>query len=317
MTDLSVVIVSWNTRALVLGGLEALLAELDRCASARGLKSELWLVDNGSTDGTPEAVAERFPRVGLALLERNRGFAAGANEGIRRSQGRFVLLLNSDARPCEGAIECCVDVLARRPQVGAVGPQLLHADGRLQNSVHVFPSFASELLPRWLPELLWPSRYPSKRRPPSEPTPVDAVQGAALFARREAIDAVGPLCEDYFFFLEETDWCWRLRQAGWQVLYVPAARVVHASGASSKRRDPAATRIEYNRSLLHFLRTRRGVTTMRLVAGLRLLGTLLSVLLLAAAAPFSGRLRARLRERWQVLRWYGRGRPEDAGLRDL
>jgi hypothetical protein len=241
----------------------------------------------------------------------------GANAGIERSVGRVILLLNSDATLERVAIERCLGVLAERPEVGVVGPQLVHTDGRLQNSVHVFPSLFTELIPTWLPELILPGRFPSKRRPPREPTPVDAVLGASLFVRRESIEAVGKLSEDYFFFLEETDLCWRIRSAGWQVLYVPDAQVVHVSGASSKQRDRADTRIEYNRSLDHFLKTHRGAHSARAVRIVRLLKNAASVLLLGALAPLSARLRVRLHERWRVLVWQLSGRPPDRGLAAL
>jgi GT2 family glycosyltransferase len=143
------------------------------------------------------------------------------------------------------------------------------------------------------------------------------VLGASLFVRRESIEAVGKLSEDYFFFLEETDLCWRIRSAGWQVLYVPDAQVVHVSGASSKQRDRADTRIEYNRSLDHFLKTHRGAHSARAVRIVRLLKNAASVLLLGALAPLSARLRVRLHERWRVLVWQLSGRPPDRGLAAL
>jgi GT2 family glycosyltransferase len=226
------------------------------------------------------------------------------------------MLLNSDAFVCAGAIEACRRALLE-PGVGAVGPQLVHGNGRLQNSVHAFPGLASELVPTWLLELAWPRRFPSKRRKISKPCEVDAVIGAAMMVRREVADSVGPLSEGFFFYLEETDWCWRIRSAGWSVQLVPEARVMHLSGQSSKRRDPARSRIEYHRSLYRFLRQRRGVGTRVIVRAVRFAKGLLSVAGLSLLAPFSGRQRARFLERTEVLLWHLRGCPSDAGLEGL
>ncbi|MCZ6465254.1 MAG: hypothetical protein O7A09_13045, partial [Proteobacteria bacterium] len=179
------------------------------------------------------------------------------------------------------------------------------------------PGLATELVPARLREVLLPARFPSKRRRYEQPIDVEALRGAALFVRRAAVDAIGPLCEDYFFFLEETDWCWRLRRGGWRVRLVPGAPVVHLLGASSKRRHPAATRIEYHRSLYRFLREHRGHAVALAVAVLRAARLLGSVLLLAAPAAASAPARARLVERFQVLLWHLRGCPAGAGLAAL
>ncbi len=159
-----------------------------------------------------------------------------------------------------------------------------------------------------------PGRFPSKRTLHREPIEVDAVLGAALFVRREAIDEVGCLSEDYFFFLEETDWCWRMRAAGWRVMHVPESRVVHISGASSKRRDPARTRIEFHRSLYHFLEVRRGAVVARLAMASGTLRGGVSLLLLALLAPFFRRYRERLPDRARLVLWHLCGRPRKWGL---
>jgi hypothetical protein len=146
---------------------------------------------------------------------------------------------------------------------------------------------------------------------------VDAVRGAALFVKREVVEEVGLLSEDYFFFLEETDWCLRMGRAGWSVLFVPEARVAHGLGASSKRVDPLATRIEYHRSLYHFLRVHRGESTVRAVRAIRVLKSLASVVLLGLVAPFSAPARRRGAERRALLRWHFAGCPATGGLAGL
>jgi len=319
--DLSVVIVSWNTRELLLECLDTLERDLETCAAHSGLVSEVIVVDNASEDGSADAVKACHPDVTLVRRATNGGFAVGANAGLARGTGRVLALLNSDTRVVPGAISRCLEVLeAPRPSagrngcVGAVGAQLLHPNGQLQNSVHAFPSLLGELVPRGVLETFLPHRFPSKRHPQPVPTPVDALKGAALFVKREVIEAVGPLDEDYFFFLEETDWCWRIREAGWDIRLVPDARVVHLSGASSKRREPARTRIEYHRSLYRFLRDRRGPGVARAAAAIRTLRAACVCLALGLAAPFSKGARARLAERSRLLAWHLRGQPEGWGL---
>ena len=304
--DLSVVVVSWNTRALALDCLEA----LRRALSGSTLAVERLLVDNGSQDGTVAAVRRRAPDVRVLALPHNRGFAGGANAGLRAARGRHVLLLNSDARPLAGALERGVAHLDENDDVGLVGPTLLRSDGRRERTVHRPPRFAEELVPPALRPLLL--RMPRQRA--RGPRDVDALRGAALFVRGGLWHEVGPLAEDYFFFLEETDWCARVRAAGYRVVQQPRARFVHASGASSKRRYPSQTHIEYHRSLYRFYRTHRGVRIERGVRALRLAKATVGLVVGAPLALGSPRARARWRVRRDLLAWHVRGRPDDAGL---
>jgi hypothetical protein len=307
--DLSVIVVTWNTRELVLDCLASVTAAL-----APPIRAEILVVDNGSSDGTEEAIRERFPTARVIALPANVGFAAGCNAGLRAISGRHVLLLNSDARVMPDTLECCVRFLDQHPDVGVVGPQLLHPDGRRQNSIHNFPIVATELLPKALFQVLFRRRFPSRRWVGDEPLDVEAVTGAAIFARAAAVRDVGPLPEDYFFFLEETEWCRRAREAGWRVVHLPSAFAIHLSGASSKRRNPALTRIEYHRSLYHFFRVNRGTGWMAAVLSLRLLKSLFYVVTLAPPAVFGGRGLARWKVHRDVLAWHFRGCPRAVGL---
>jgi GT2 family glycosyltransferase len=312
--DLSVVIVSWRARDLLFACLESLDRQVRARREPDRIEIEVFVVDNASGDGTPDAVRERFPWVQVIALARNVGFAAGNNVALAKIAGRHALLLNNDTEVLPGALERCVRFLDEHPDVGVVGPQLLNPDGSKQNSVHNYPSLATELLPKGLLETLLPRRFPSKRYPHDGPVDVEAVLGACLFVRREVLDRVGLMPEDYFFFLEETDWCWRIREAGWRVVHLPDARVVHVHGATTKKRVPGRTRIEYHRSLYRFFRKRRGAAQAAAVGALRFAKSALYALVLLPGAVWSRAGRERWRSRSAVLWWHLRGCPASAGL---
>ncbi len=312
MIDLSVVIASFDTQKLLLECLASVECEVHRPDAK--LESEVIVVDNGSRDGSPRAVREAFPWVDLIALEENVGYARANNIGLRRARGRVVALLNSDVVLEPGAVDCAITALENHPNAGAAGIQLFHPDGRPQNSIHLAPSFAREIAPSWLLESLAPGRFPSKRHPAREPIEVESVLGAVLFVKREMLDRVGLLPEDYFFFLEETDWCWQMRRAGFGVLHVPGARAIHHSGASSKQKDPIATRIEFHRSLYHFLRKNRGAPSANAVRMVRIVKGLAVILPLAVLGLVSSSHRARLRGVARLLLWHVSGRPASWGL---
>jgi GT2 family glycosyltransferase len=314
MTDLSIVIVNWNARDLLLDCLASIEREVRARRDPGRIEVETLVVDNGSSDGSVPAVRQRFPWAEVIALPDNLGFAAGNNVGLRKSSGRHAVLLNSDTRVHRDALETCVRYLDAHPDVGAVGPQLLNPDGSKQNSIHNFPSLLTEVVPRGLLEVLLPRRFPSKRYEHAAPVDVEAVLGACLFVRREVLEQVGPMPEDYFVFLEETDWCLRIRRAGWRVVHVPEAHVVHVLGASSKKKRPAETRIEYHRSLYHFFRKHRGPLAAAAVVGLR---TAKSLWYVVSELPgvVTERGRRRWRGRLRVLAWHLRGCPADWGLR--
>jgi len=314
MIDLSIVIVSYETREITLACLAAIDREVRGRRDAGRIETETILVDNASGDGTAEAVASRHPWVTLIALAANVGFARGCNAGLRAAAGRYAVLLNSDTLVRRGALERCVAFLDAHPDVGVVGPQLLHPDGRRQNSVHAAPGILTEFVPRGVLETLFPRRFPSKRRRIAAPVDVDAVLGACLVVRREVWQKIGGLPEEYFMFLEETDWCWSIREAGWRVVHLPDVELEHLSGASSGRKDALRKRIEYHRSLYRFLSKRRGECAARVVRAQRIAKGAAGLVLGAPLVCFSDRQRRRWRERAGLLSWHLRGRPEGEGL---
>jgi GT2 family glycosyltransferase len=314
VTDLSIVVVSWNGRELLEGCLSSIDREVRERRGEGRIETETLVVDQASSDGSAAAVRARFPFAEVIELPVNVGFAAGNNVGLRRAKGRHAVLLNNDTVVLPDGLERLVRYLDSHPEVGVVGPQLLNPDGSKQNSVHSTPNFVTEIVPKSLLESIAPWRYPSKRFEHPGPIAVDAVLGACLMVRREVWEDVGPMPEEYFFFLEETDWCLRIRRAGWKVVHVPEARIVHVHGATTKKRVPAETRIEYHRSLYRFFQSHRGERAVRALLALRIAKGFFYAATGWLPALVSGRARDRWLQNLRVLAWHLRGRPEREGL---
>ena len=249
MRDVSTIVVTYNALPWVEKALE----------SAR--ETELIVVDHGSTDGTLEVVRERFPEATLVEQE-NKGFGAGNNAGMRVASGRWFLLLNSDAWLEPGALDALVEFADAHPDAAVVGPRLLNPDRTLQRSVRGFPTvwrIATEYL--FLRKLAPRSRalnaFYAGGFDHDEPREVDFLMGSVLLVRREAVEAVGGFDERYFMFSEETDWCYRFRQAGWKTWFFPGAEAVHVGGATTTHNWGPMFR-EQVRGHLRFLADHRG-----------------------------------------------------------
>jgi GT2 family glycosyltransferase len=249
MPDVSVVVVTYNA-----------LPWLERClGSVRGY--ETIVVDHGSTDGTLELVRERFPEARV-IRQENRGLGGGSNAGMRVASGDYFLLLNSDAWAVGDAVDRLVLFAEDRPEAAVVGPRLLNTDGSLQRSVRGFPSLwrlTTEyfFLRKLAPHSRALNAFYASRFDHDEVREVEFLMGACLLVRRQAADTVGLFDEDFFMFSEETDWCYRFRQAGWKVLFYPGAEFVHVGGASTTR-DWGPMYREQLRGHLRFLAKHRG-----------------------------------------------------------
>jgi hypothetical protein len=219
--------------------------------------SEVILVDNGSHDGSGSEVKRVFPSVHVTQNEKNLGFSKAVNQGLQKASGRYALLLNPDTQVKNGAIQQLVSFMDGHSDVGVAGAQLLNPDGSKQNSIANFPSLATELFNKSLLRRVFPKKFPGKERNFSEPVEVDSVIGACMMVRRTALEQVGFLDEDYFLFLEETDWCYRMKRAGWKVYHVPQVEVYHFQGKSVGKARKRA-RVEFYRSRYHFFKRNRG-----------------------------------------------------------
>lgn len=307
MTAISVIVVNYNRRDLLLECLRSIRPDRP---------FERIVIDNGSSDGSAEAVAREFPDVRLLRQDRNLGFARAVNLGLRESRGRTVVLLNNDAVVGESALETLDDFLQAHPDVGIAGAQLEHGDGRLQNSFDNFPTLGL-VMAKGLLRRMNPDAYPSKLVEIDGPREVESVIGAALAARRELVERVGPLDEDYFWSLEETDWCRRARTAGFRVMLVPAARVRHHSGAT-KALLPARAEVEYVRSLFTYFRKNAPRSTylaLRVLYPPKTLVNLAAALVTSVATLFLwGRARRRAATYAYLLGWQVLGCPVSMGL---
>lgn len=314
LVDLSIIIVNWNTRDLLV----SCLRSIDR--ESGEVMAEVFVIDNGSTDGSKEAVREEFPEVTLIDNPMNFGFAKANNQGIKLSKGKNVLLLNPDTQVKEGAIGALISFMDTHLEAGVAGVQLLNSDGSKQNSIANFPSLTTELLNKSLLRRLFPNRFPGKERDYAVPIEVDSVIGACMMVRRDAVEKVGLLDEDYFLFLEETDWCYRMKKAGWKIYHVPRAEVIHHQGKGAER-DKKRAKIEYYRSRYLFFKKNRGIWQWLLL----LIGVMIKLtfefLTMTTACLLTGftvkKWRRKLTRYTYLLFWHLKGCPAGMGLKPI
>jgi hypothetical protein len=230
MIDLSIIIVSYNTKSL----LRDCLASVKRCSSEVNL--ETIVVDNASSDDSCTMVREEFPGVTLIASSENGGFAGGNNQGIEASNGRYVMLLNPDTIVKPGAFRTLVDFMDRHAEAGYCGPHLLNADESDQRSARRFPTpfsvfYSMSGMAERNPESRHTLELPVMTEN-SQPVSVDWLSGACLVVRQEALAHVGLLDTGFFMYFEETDWCRRLAKAGYSGWLVPDAEIIHLGGQS-------------------------------------------------------------------------------------
>jgi N-acetylglucosaminyl-diphospho-decaprenol L-rhamnosyltransferase len=239
MSRLAVVIVSWRVRDLLRTCLRSLFTDLEQSS----LEAQVWVVDNASTDGSPEMVKEAFPQVDLIASDENLGFVRANNRALREIQDatpqpKTIWLLNPDTEVLPGATAALLSTLGTDPQVGMVGPKLCYPNGSLQHSAFRFPDLtqlAFDLFP--FPARLYDTplngRYPHRLYDREQPFLVDFMLGASMMVKLATIIDVGRMDEGFFMYCEEIDWCWRMRKANWHIWCVPTVCVIHHAGQSS------------------------------------------------------------------------------------
>jgi GT2 family glycosyltransferase len=229
--SLSIVIVNYNTKELLKQCLECLKWEMGNG------KWEVIVVDNGSTDGSPEMAREFAKKHSCLFVIENRsnlGFAKAVNQGIRQAVGEYILLLNSDTVVRPGALRAMVDFAKAHPLVGVVGGRLLNQDGSIQGSCYHLPGVWRAIKEFWLgtKEISVFKKYTPEGKSPVE---VEAVMGAVFLIPRKVINKVGLLDERYFMYFEDLDYCRRVRKAGFKIYYLPKAEFIHHHGASGRQ----------------------------------------------------------------------------------
>lgn len=301
MIEISFIIVNWNTRDLLRCCLNSIYRSADR------LTHEIIVIDNGSLDGSAEMVAGEFPHVLLVHNDDNLGFARGANQGLRISSGRYIFLLNSDVELMPSTLPALTQVMDKHPSAGIAGCAQQHIDGEQIIAFYDDPTLLRELgrnlfLIDYIGFRLRRRQRLARR---IAPAPVDWVMGAALFVRRETLESVGLLDESVFMYGEEFDWCYRARQRGWQVFYVPEARVVHHENQSGVQQYNTRRYAAVTRSLFYFYDKHFGVMRRRILAAIHVVGSVIRLMGWAAAWLVSRdrrQARAGLSEHWHVLR---------------
>ena len=232
---LSIIIVNWNEREMLGDCLQSFLPGLDL------KKDEVIVVDNGSVDGSTEMVASRFPKVNLISNPDNRGFAAANNQALRVARGRQILLLNNDTLVHGDVLSKSSQYLDEHIDIAVLGCRVLNEAGNLQITCAQYPSLLNlVLLTSGLWKLRWPKflgRYQMAHWKRNDERDVDTVSGCYMLVRACAINQVGQLDEQFFFFGEETDWCKRFREAGWRVSFAPVGQITHFGSVSARRHN--------------------------------------------------------------------------------
>lgn len=239
---ISVIIVSYNTEEL----LESCLSSLFK--HTQNIQTELIVVDNASSDGSVKMVRKKFPKIILIENKENQGFAVGNNLGLQKASGDYLLLLNSDTRFVDNSILRMIEYMDQNPKVGISSCQLIYEDGEIQPSGGFFPNlwrvfawmfFLDDLpivnqfirsfhphAPKFYTKDDW---YKSAHLQ-------DWVTGAFFLMRREVVEQLGPLDENFFMYVEEMEYCYRARQLGWQVSYTPVTKIIHLGGRSGTQK---------------------------------------------------------------------------------
>lgn len=250
--DVTVSIVNWNTVDELRECLNSVLAQ------SGSISVEVIVVDNASSDGSPDMLKTEFAdRVTLIANSENRGFGAAHNQAIERSSGRYVFVLNPDSRVLRAdVLGRMVDYMDANPSIGMLGPRIVNPDGTLQFSARRFPPmfagmFRHTILGKLFPKNRFVREYLMSDNAHDQTMDVDWLSGSALMARRETFEQIGLFDERFFMYCEDVDWCKRVHDGGWRVVYYPEVEVSHRIGAASDK-NPIAMIKQHHRSYLRY-----------------------------------------------------------------
>jgi GT2 family glycosyltransferase len=296
--DISVVIVNWNGRDLLLECLKSIEDdELDA-------RLEIIVVDNGSTDGSVEAVEREFPAVKVIKNDENLGFSRANNIGIRHCSGRYISLVNSDVEVLPGCLESLMQLCDAHADIGLAGPKVLRPDGSAQVSCGKLPSFGGAFLDAALPlGAVRRSRFLIRllglRSEFEGLTDVQMLSGCFWFARREAVDEVGLLDERFFIYSEDSDWCKRFHESKWRIVFFPDAAAIHL-GEGSSSIAPVKFYLEMQKARFAYWEKHHGVVGKAYYASMLVLHEL--VRLVGGAGAYVVDVKGRARHKALVLR---------------
>lgn len=257
MIDVSIIIVNWNTCGITCDCLRSVYEQ------TKNVEFEIILVDNASSDDSVETIRKEFPEVVLIENSENRGFAAANNQGMEIARGRYILLLNSDTIVLDNAIEKTAAFADEHPGAGIVGCRVLNGDLSLQPNCFMYPSVLNMLLSgTFLYKIFSGSKFFGREGMTwwdfNEIRQVDVVRGCFMLVRRAAVEQVGVLDEDYFFYAEETDFCYRVKKAGWDILFTPDSEIIHLGGQSSKQIKPQRI-MQLRAGILQFIKKHKSL----------------------------------------------------------
>ncbi|MFQ6033200.1 MAG: glycosyltransferase family 2 protein [Candidatus Zixiibacteriota bacterium] len=250
---LSIVIVNYNVRNLLKKCLESVFKY------EKDIEFEVIVADNNSKDHSQKMLKRDFPQVKLIENKRNLGFSAGCNQGIKETQGRYILLLNPDTELTPGGFKKMIDFMDTRPEVGICGPKMTDQEGNLHLSCRSFPSYltaissSQSILNRIFPENFLSQKYLLRNLDHSQIQEVDWVSGSCLLAKREMLEKIGLLDERFYLYVEDVDLCYRAKKSGFSVFYFPAVVVIHHIGKSTEKKKINML-VEHHRSMYYFYR---------------------------------------------------------------
>lgn len=249
--DLSIIIVNYNTKELTKQTLQSIFKY------NHNLEYEVIVVDNASTDGSVNMIRREFPQVILIESKDNLGFSKANNIGIRKAKGRYILLLNSDTVLEDNTLEIMLEFMDSNPDVGAAGCKVVLPDGSLDKACkRSFPTPLNALYNALKLDRLFPynkkfGEYNLTYLNENQVHEVDCLVGAFMMVRRETIEEVGLLDEDFFMYGEDIDWCYRIKKSGWKIVYYPETGIIHYKGGSSKKKNPKLI-YEFHRAMYLF-----------------------------------------------------------------
>lgn len=232
--DLSIIIVSYNSKEFIKKCLNSLLA------SGHNLTIKIIAVDNASQDGSIDLIRKDFPEIKIISNIRNLGYAKACNQGIEKAEGRYFFILNPDTKLSGGSLEGMVRFMDENPRCGILGPKLLDKNGKIQLSCRAFPSYSTaffnrySLLTKIFPRSRYAQRYLKASWSHDRIQETDWVSGAAMLIKRDCLDQIGNFDEGFFMYCEDIDICQRARKNGWLVIYYPYVEFTHFIGGSIK-----------------------------------------------------------------------------------